>query len=177
MVNNKLIKKIIISFLCAAIGYVTFTQIHLSGINFYGAMGSAILGLAPIALDWFNKYNTRINSIKEFAVERVEELNNKIEAHFKDINTRLNNLAEETELNKVRAEAYSARGEAQQALNIVNMALDQSATAQRRINDLLSSGVIFKLCEITTKLDLKQSTIEGMINKNIAIVKSEDTNH
>lgn len=162
--SNKLIKKIIFSLLCAAIGYVIFIQIQLLGINLIGAIGSAILGLAPIALDWFNKYNARINSIRDLAVQRVEELNKKIETRFDDLNIRLNNLAEETELNKVRAEAYSARGEAQQALNIVNMALDQSATAQRRINDLLSSGVIFKLCEITTKLELKQNIILESFN-------------
>lgn len=177
MVNNKIIKKILVSLLCAAIGYVVISEIQLIGINLMGAIGSAVLGLAPILLDWFNKYNARINSTRDLAIQRVEELNDKIETRFDYLNTRLNNLAEETELNKVRAEAYSARGEAQQALSIVNMALDQSAVAQKRINDLLSSGVIFKLCEITTKLELRQSIIENMVNKNIAIVKYQDVSN
>jgi hypothetical protein len=174
-INKRLLNKILLSVFCAAIGYLFFIQTKLLGIDVFGIMGSAIFGIIPIVIDWLNKYNEILDGVKIATIKRDEEirsLKNEMSTLVADINGLYNrgeSFADEGELNKVRAEAYSARGEAQQALNIVGMALEQSSAAQRRINDLLSSGIIFKLCETVTRIEIKQELINSQNNKDLNI--------
>lgn len=158
--NKKVLKKLLICLLSAGIGYLVVYEVQKLGVNLIGVVGSVLLGVAPIAWDWFSKYNARITTLKDAGIQRIELLDGKFDNRLDELLDRLGNLATKQELDQVRSEAYSARAEAQQALNIVNMSLEQSRQAQGRINEVLSSGVLFKLCEMTTKLDLRQTILE-----------------
>ncbi len=163
--NSSVIKKVIICLAFAGVGFLIIFEVQRLGIDIISLAGAFVAAGLPLAWDWFNRYNSKVNSFRDSASTKVEGLEGRVESGLDEIHDIINTLATKQEIDNVRAETYAARAEAQQALNIVRMALEQSHVNQSRINDMLSSGVLFKLTEMATKLDLRQNILE----KNRAI--------
>lgn len=160
IMSKALVKKVIICLTFSGVGFLVVFEVQRLGLNVVSLGGAIFAAGLPLAWDWFNRYNSKVNSLRDSASTKVEELDEKVESRLDEIHNRISTLATKQELDSVRAETYGARAEAQQALNIVSMALEQSQVNQTRINDLLSEGVLFKLTEMATKLDLRQNILE-----------------
>lgn len=158
--DKTILKKIIICLTFSGVGFLVVFEVQRLGLDVVSLGGAVLAAGLPLAWDWFNRYNSKVNALRDSASTKVEELDEKVESRLDEIHNRISTLATKQELDGVRAETYGARAEAQQALNIVSMALEQSQVNQTRINDLLSEGVLFKLTEMITKLDLRQNILE-----------------
>lgn len=163
--DRHLAKKVIICLTFAGVGYLVVFEVQRLGVNVISLAGAILAGIVPIAWDAINRYSAKVNLLKDSAIVRVEELDKNLEERLNEICDKISILTTKQELDSVRAETYGARAEAQQALNVVNMALEQCRVNQTRINDLLSTGVLFKLTEMTTKLDLRQHILERSVKR------------
>lgn len=118
----------------------------------WGALG-AIGGLAvPIIWDAFKKMK---EEEKSFQAE--------VDARFDRLEQRLPSFMTHSELDTLRADIGIARADCDRALRVSSLASDTARSNQDRINDIISSGVIFQLTQNVTGLKIKMLLLEKLI--------------
>jgi hypothetical protein len=118
----------------------------------WGAFG-ALSGLAiPIVWDAFKKMK-----------EKEEAFQTEVDARFDRLEQRLPSFMTHSELDTLRADIGIARANCDLALRMSGMASDTARSNQDRINEIISSGVIFQLTQNVTGLKIKMALLQKLI--------------
>ena len=129
----------------------------------WGALG-AVSGLAvPIIWDAFKKFK---DEERQFQTE--------VDARFDKLEQRLPSFMTHSELDTMRADIGIARADCDRALKICLLASETARDNQGRINDIISSGVIFQLTQDLTGVKIKIAILQKIIkDKQITVTAKE----
>lgn len=137
-------------------GFLVFVEIQkIGGSTAVWGVSGALAGIAvPIAWDFFKKVK---DEEKQFQTE--------VDARFDKLEQRLPSFMTHSELDTLRADTGIARADCERALEIAKFSSDTARANQERINDIISSGVIFQLTQDVTVMKLQYAIIKKMIQK------------
>lgn len=159
-------RSLVSAFFFGIIGFVVFIEIQrIGGTTAVWGVSGAIAGIAlPIAWDFFKKVK---DEEKAFQTE--------VDARFDRLEQRLPSFMTHSELDTLRADTGIARADCERALEIAKFSSDTARANQERINDIISSGVIFQLTQDVTVMKLQYAIIKKMIQKGK--VSLDDIDH
>lgn len=135
-------------------GFIIFIEIKRFGGTtvIWGALG-AIAGIgAPIIWDFFKKVK-----------DEEKAFQNEVDARFDRLEQTLPTFMTHTELDTLRADIGIARADCERALEISKFSNNTAISNQERINDIISSGVIFQLTQAVTGMRLQLSIIKRVV--------------
>lgn len=118
----------------------------------WGALG-AVSGLAvPIIWDALKKFK-----------DEEKQFQNEVDARFDKLEQRLPLFMTHSELDTMRADIGIARADCDRALKICQLASEMARDNQDRINDIISSGVIFQLTQDLTGIKIKMAILQRLV--------------
>lgn len=137
-------------------GFLLFIEIkRFGGTTFIYGIGGAIAGIAaPIIWDAFKKQK---DEEKAFQIE--------VDARFDRLEQRSASFITTSEVDSLRADIGIARADCERSLQIAKFGSDTAKANQDRINDIISSGVIFQLTQDVTIMRLQYSIIKKIMQK------------
>jgi hypothetical protein len=79
-----------------------------------------------------------------------------------------------SQLDTLRADVGIARADCERALEISKFSSDTARANQERINDIISSGVIFELTQDVTIVKLQTAIIKKLMQKHTITIEDID---
>lgn len=135
-------------------GFVIFLQIQkIGGTTFVWGVSGALAGIAvPLIWDYIKKTK-----------DEEKAFHNAVDARFDLLEQRLPAFMTHAELDTLRADVGIARADCERALEISKFSSDTARANQERINDIISSGVIFQLTQDVTVMKIQYAIIKKLI--------------
>lgn len=137
-------------------GFIIFVEIQrFGGTTVVWGVSGALAGIAvPIVWDFFKKVK-----------DEEKAFQNEVDARFDRLEQRLPSFMTHTELDTLRADIGIARADCERALEISKFSSDTARANQERINDIISSGVIFQLTQAVTGMRLQIGIMKKIVLK------------
>jgi hypothetical protein len=156
-INNHVSKRALFrGFFFGTAGFIIFLEVQkIGGTTFVWGVSGALAGIAvPVIWDAFKKQK---DEEKAFQIE--------VDARFDRLEQRLPSFMTHGEIDTLRADIGIARADCERALEISKFSSDTARTNQERINDIISSGVIFQLTQDLTVLRIQYAILKKIIQK------------
>ena len=137
-------------------GFIIFAEIQrYGGTTVIWGVSGALAGIGvPIAWDFFKKVK-----------DEEKAFQNEVDARFDKLEQSLPTFMTHTELDTLRADIGIARADCDRALATSKFSSDTARANQERINDIISSGVIFQLTQAVTGMRLQMGIIKRVVLK------------
>lgn len=137
-------------------GFLLFIEIQrFGGTTFVYGISGALAGIvSPIIWDTFKKQK-----------EEEKAFQSEVDARFDRLEQKASTFMSHNELDPLRADIGIARADCERSLQIAKFSSDTAKTNQDRINDIISSGVIFQLTQDVTIMRLQYSVMKKIIQK------------
>lgn len=144
-----------------ATGFYLFLEIkRFGGTSLIWGVSGAIAGLVvPILWD----------AIKKFREEQAKDKED-TDARFDRLEQKILSFMTYEQLDTLRADIGIARADCERALEIAKFSSDTARSNQDRINDIISSGVIFQITQDITMLKIQYAILKRTVEKrNISL--------
>ena len=137
-------------------GFIIFVEVQrFGGTTFVWGISGALAGIGvPVIWDYLKKVK-----------DEEKAFQNEVDARFDKLEQSLPTFMTHTELDTLRADIGIARADCERALEISKFSSDTARANQERINDIISSGVIFQLTQSVTGMRLQMGIIKRVILK------------
>lgn len=148
-------------------GFLLFIEIQrFGGTTFVYGISGALAGIvAPIIWDTFKKQK-----------EEDRAFQSEVDARFDRLEQRAASFIGNSELDTLRADIGIARADCDRSLQIAKFSSDTALLNQDRINNIISSGVIFQLTQDVTIMRLQYSVMKKIIQKQKVTLDDLDFN-
>jgi hypothetical protein len=146
-------------------GFIVFLEVQrFGGTTLVWGISGALAGIAvPIIWDYFKKVR-----------EEEKVFRDAVDARFDKLEQVLPTFMTHSQLDTLRADVGIARADCERALEISKFSSDTARTNQERINDIISSGVIFELTQDVTIVKLQTAIIKKLIKKQNLTIEDVD---
>jgi hypothetical protein len=146
-------------------GFIIFVEVQrFGGTTVIWGVSGALAGIGvPIVWDYVKKTK-----------DEEKAFQNEVDARFDKLEQALPTFMTHVELDTLRADIGIARADCERALETSKFASDTARANQERINDIISSGVIFELTQDVTIVKLQTAIIKKLIKKHTLTIEDID---